>query len=447
MPIDRIEREVEALPFGAGLNKFGTIRKGLPPDSAGRMTDLTYFRSTFYPEYAGLASAFDEMFGSQPETIEPLFLIGDTALEAFDYWMEEHTKTKTIHKCDEITQVQHFVPATGKNSFEPTACIRGENHDGCKCKPTARFHVILPEFCRLVSRIGYFTVHTTSIYDIISLRRYLKDIETMNGGRVSGIPLILGRAERDVSVPKPNGKALGDRMIVKKSLLYISPVEGYVSNVLLPAYTDHAYALANGELQRDTGEVIEMAALPAHVEEDVLEVDPPHPPRAWDTEKVMAKTSSMFDAPDHQENAIRQMLDTGELNNDMDDSAAIAAISANRNRRTQEKIDAADAKKADEAQWASDPKTVAKFLKGAKDNFKFNTQHVLNALDGISPERDTPLESVDQFVGSRELAWAACIAHYLQYQRDRVATYLVGEKNDAMRAAVLHVIDIAVVPF
>lgn len=439
MPIVRIENEVESLPFGAGLNKFGNIRKGIRNETTGAMTDLRYFRSTFYPEYALLTEAFDELYGKQPEILAPLFLIGDTAIEAFDYWFEEHTKTKIIHQCDGEIQSKHFDKIQGVTSFESTACAA--KGDGCGCKPTARFHVILPEFCRLVSRIGFFTVHTTSIYDIMSLRRYLKDIETLNGGKVSGIPLILGRAEREISVPNTK-KGVGERMRLKKSLLYLSPTEGYVSNVLLPAYTDRPYALANGEsgkLDAETGEVYDTPALPATVpDEDILVIDPPHPEREWDTEWVSDKTSSMFErGPNHQENTITKMIADGELTDDMDNSAAVAAISANRHRRIQEKIDAADKKADDPAQWASDNKAVAAFLKGAKDKFKFNTKQVLDALSAITP---APLENVSEFTGTKQDAWAACIAAALQYDSNRLEAFFPGDENSEMRAAVMAII-------
>lgn len=437
MPVQRIEKQIEREPFGRGLRKFGNIRKGFRNPETGAMGDLTYFRTTFYEQPDGshdlLMGEFDALYGSQPAIFHNVFVVGDTAAQAFNYWMQEHTKTKLVHQCDEETQFKHFDAAAGRTVDTPIACARA-NGGQCGCKMVAWFDIILPDFCRQVGRVGYFTVHTQSEYDIWALRKWFRDIETLHQGSVSGIPLVLGRAPREVRIRYQDKNGQWQLKLDTKHLLFLEPSQGYVHNVLMPGYTARPYALESGKIDTD-GMIIEspntaqakfeqsfnqLDALPATVETDEEFVSSQHPARLWDEDRVKERTSPQFDHPTHQDNTLAKMIADGELTDDMTTEQAVIAVLENRRRRTAEKVAAAD---AGENHWTSDPKAVAGLVAGANDKFGMNTGEVIAALNYSLPDELT-LDSIEQFPGSKDEAWAACLAFNYSYSPDKIRAAL-----------------------
>jgi hypothetical protein len=62
--------------------------------------------------------------------------------------------------------------------------------------------VVIPE----LQSLAYLVVHTTSIIDIRNISEQLEAIRQINNGRIAGIPLVLRRRPKKVSVPGENGQ-------------------------------------------------------------------------------------------------------------------------------------------------------------------------------------------------------------------------------------------------
>lgn len=100
----------------------------------------------------------------------------------------------------------------------------------CKnCKPNAMLIVLL----RDVPRLAYYQIATTSIHNIVELTQQLNtcldNLEKITGKRrLTGVPFILKRLSREISVPKPNGDG---RMRMKKYLLQLEIDSQWVMNL------------------------------------------------------------------------------------------------------------------------------------------------------------------------------------------------------------------------
>lgn len=462
MPIVEIENALESLPFGAGLPKIADIRKGTRDEASGRMDDLDHFRVVFPDMFAHLAPLFVAKYGPNPVQIHNAFLVGETRQQAFTYWMEEHTKTRMLHQCDGQTQHKHYEPSIGKISAEPIACAAPE----CKCRYTGRMIFLLPDFSMETGYMGYFMLHTGSFWDIKSINGHLRDVELMNGDRVSGIPLTIYRAPTKIS--RPNPKKPGERMRTPAWLVHLMVSPGYTRNVFAPGISQTAYAIAAGELTPD-GEVIEQPALPAgdtstsdwddehggdydegegqfeELPDEVPGMETlPEPAQLWDWDAVGNRTSHMFDHQDHQENAFRKMIAAGELKPEMTDDEAVVAIGENRRRRTAEKVREAEEKAAaGDAPWNADNKNVAAFIAAAQKRFNLNFGQVVDALNRDSAEKET-INGIQDYHGNKERAWACCIAMFAGYSIDKLAAVPL---DDATRALVTEVIRTSLQPF
>jgi len=98
-----------------------------------------------------------------------------------------------------------------------------------QCKPNAMLIVLL----RDVPRLAYYQIATTSIHNIVELTQQLNtcldNLEKITGKRrLTGVPFILKRIARDISVPKPNGEG---RMRTKKYLLQLEIDSEWVMNL------------------------------------------------------------------------------------------------------------------------------------------------------------------------------------------------------------------------
>lgn len=195
MPIPGL-RDQQAVSFP----KIGDIRKGAPKLANGQVgPDLTYFR---YAPIVGeeLAEAtFHEVYGDEPRAINVL-LPFDEISRNFETYMERHTAGALQcrgdiegGKCfmwrDKAGEIRHIPKDC------PTPICKG-------CKETGRLKIIIPE----LQRLGYVTVHTTSIWDIIELTRNLGALRKLTGNGLKGIPLVLKRRPRSVSTPRKGGK-------------------------------------------------------------------------------------------------------------------------------------------------------------------------------------------------------------------------------------------------
>lgn len=216
--------------FGSGLPLIARMYKGdeRPADGKRPGADLTYFRVEFEPQFEHLRELWTEMYGAEPTEFSGVFLAGATVDEAFSTWLEEWTATTLLHRCDGEHQVQWFDTRINAYSRAKVMCAK-DSTGGCKCQRIGRLNLIMPDFVEAAGVLGYIAVATHSINDIITIHRYLSDIERMYG-RLTGVPFVFGRAQKDVSTPKENG----GRRKVKKSLLYLHVTPEFTQEHLLP---------------------------------------------------------------------------------------------------------------------------------------------------------------------------------------------------------------------
>ena len=279
MPIPGL-RDEQNLSFP----KIGDIRKGAKKLENGQVgPDLTYFR---YVPVTGeeLAEArFHEVYGDEPRAINVL-LPFDEIGRNFETFMERHTAGALQCRGD-IEGGKCIMwrdKATGKMQHTPKDCPAPI----CKgCKETGRLKIIIPE----LQRLGYVTVHTTSIWDIIELTRNLGALRKLTGNGLKGIPLVLKRRPRSISTPWKSGK----RARREKWLLSIEADQRWVKAQLtamevaaLPA-VDYARIgpptpdpEEAGEwvyINEETGEIVDEQWKPAEAEAPSLPAKEPEP--------------------------------------------------------------------------------------------------------------------------------------------------------------------------
>jgi len=226
-----IKRFTEMKPLGAGLPRIAKLYKGdeRPEEGNRPGKDLNYFRIEFEEPYAHLRPVWEMMYGKEPAVFENVFFPAPTIDEAMESWMEEWVASKRLHQCDGDEQHTWYNAELGIQSTARIPCAS----PACKCKHTGRLKLWMPDFMQEAGVFGYLALNTHSQYDILTLVGYMHDILRLHG-RLDGVPFILGRAPREVSVPKPNGKP-GERIKVKKSLLYLRVTEVFARHILIPA--------------------------------------------------------------------------------------------------------------------------------------------------------------------------------------------------------------------
>lgn len=200
----------------ASFPQIGILRKGAPKPERGPGRDLKYFR--FDTDDQDAASAFRTVYGDEPTSIR-VYLPFASAAENFEAWQEHWTAGALQHRCDGETCVlwlngqrysQQAVPC-------PHRALSKDERD--RCKPTGRLKVVIPE----LRRLAYVTVLTGSIHDIIALTEQLTALEQLRGN-LRGIPMILRRTPREISMPSSNGK----RARIEKWLISIEAAPSWV---------------------------------------------------------------------------------------------------------------------------------------------------------------------------------------------------------------------------
>lgn len=197
----------------ASFPEIGQIRKGAKKTDANKPgPDLDHFR---FVADTQTMRAFAESFGDKPQEIRFLSPF-DTAAEVFEAWKEEYAAGGLKHRCDGQTCVTWLQP-DGRYSTTPKPCPGG-------CKQVGRLKIIIRE----LNRLGFVTVHTTSIWDILTIQQNLFAIELLRGS-LRGIPLILKRVKRAISTPSGTN---GQRARREKWLLSIEAAPEWVERQL-----------------------------------------------------------------------------------------------------------------------------------------------------------------------------------------------------------------------
>ena len=174
----------------AAFPEIAQIRKGAPKTDLKKPgPDLDYFR--FVTPDQSLASVFASEFGNQPQEIRFISPFNTTS-EVFEAWREAYTASSLQHRCDGRMTVRTLTP----NGYtdNPMPCPGG-------CKQVGRLKIVIPT----LKRLGFVTVHTTSIWDILTIYQNLMALEMLRGS-LRGIPLVLRRVKRAISTPNGNGQ-------------------------------------------------------------------------------------------------------------------------------------------------------------------------------------------------------------------------------------------------
>ena len=235
MPINGITDKQAAFP------EIGQIRKGAKKtDEKKPGIDLDYFRFVADTE---TMRAFKELFGDKPQEIRFLSPFNTTA-EVFEAWKEEYAASSLKHRCDGETCVRWLQP-NGQYSTEPKKCPGG-------CKQTGRLKIVIPQ----LKRLGFVTVHTTSIWDILTIHQNLSAIEMLRGS-LRGIPLVLKRVKRAISTPSGSN---GGRARREKWLLSIEAAPEWVEKQLAGMQQTALLQAANEPLMLSAGNIAEIEA-------------------------------------------------------------------------------------------------------------------------------------------------------------------------------------------
>lgn len=193
---------------GLAFPQIGSIRKGAAKDANANRpgADLPYFRMDFDEREVAAIAKFAALYPDGKPTDIKIVLPFDDIERVWNPWREAYAAGALIHRCDGEYVNYAINPQTGERVVMNWANAQGErvkcniqNHANKqqRCKPTGRLMVIVPE----LERLAYLTVHTTSIHDIGNISDQLAAIREMNGGHISGVPLILRRRPVEISTP------------------------------------------------------------------------------------------------------------------------------------------------------------------------------------------------------------------------------------------------------
>lgn len=259
---------------GSGLPRIATLYKGGEKrertNAKGETylifgEDLNYFRVEFAPEFEHLRTLWESMYSDTPDSFENVLLAAPKTDDAFTCWKEEWDGAGTlIHRCNGESQSVWLDRGTGNHCSYKTPCA-ANGTPACKCVPTGRLNLLLTDFVDASGVLGYVAITTHSINDILTLTRYLRDIEALYG-TLWGVPFTFGRAARELSAPKTEkgGKRTGERMKITKSLMFLYVRADFTQRVLLPALVStmlpapapNTPLLETGDIASDGGNIV-----------------------------------------------------------------------------------------------------------------------------------------------------------------------------------------------
>lgn len=315
MPIRGLTDDTRKYTPADGLPMLGRIFKGdkqrphpNPKKAADGIKiagrDLDHFRVEFAPTFAHLQPEWMQMYGNHPRSINGVFLLGLTPDEAFPTWYEAWSKTALLSRCDGETQVRHF--AGGRYSSTPRPCQC--NPDNRTCKPVGRLPIVIRPFSA-VAGIGYFLLVTHSIHDIEEINSTISGTMKIHQDKILGIPFVLGRQEKEISMPKEDGS----RVMVKKWMIYLHPDPAFTTQTIsaieagysapqLPAGAPQSAVQAATGVDISAGAALMTAgaaALSHSILDDVVEADsmiadePPTPPQQRNVLRVDCSIKSV----------------------------------------------------------------------------------------------------------------------------------------------------------
>lgn len=249
MPIKGLTDRGQAFP------QIGTIRKGDKKTENKPGKDLTYFRVEIDEREKEAIASFDKAYGPKPTDLNVLLPFNE--IEKFwDAWRELYNTGALVHRCDGEFVNYEIDPVSGQvlvrdwlnDQGERVACKLQKHPDKRKrCRPVGRLKVVIPE----LGRLGYFTLNTTSLFDVIHISEQLGALAQINNGQMAGVPMILKRRPAMVSTPitdKETGQT--KRARVEKWLISIEAnpkwVAAKIKSMHLAALPEFARPLIDG---------------------------------------------------------------------------------------------------------------------------------------------------------------------------------------------------------
>lgn len=203
---------------GLSFPEIGQIRKGIKvekirPDGSKYTVpkDLDYFRVEFDEQEQETAARFVTKYGEQPQEIN-IILPFDEIERCWDAWLEAYTSGRMVARADGERFIFWVDTETGlpkvKNGepltrYEPGQAVgKTKKGEDIFASPVGRLKIIVPE----LARAAYLTAHTTSAHDISNISRQLAAFKQLNGGVIKGIPLVLRRRPKGISIPMEDGQ-------------------------------------------------------------------------------------------------------------------------------------------------------------------------------------------------------------------------------------------------
>lgn len=288
MPIIQMTRREDVIPKFPDLGK---IRKGGPKTEANRPgPDLSYWR--FTSERPEVQAAFAVAYPGQPKLIEA-YLPFPSMEENWQTWCEEYDAGGLRHRCDGVTMYRWRKNDGAYQDGEQPCPFNGHPELRTKarpgCKQVGRLYLIIPQLIR-AGFVGFVTMETHSINDLVSITACLMDAER-KAGKLSGILFSVLRVPQTISTPawKEEDKAAGKRARVSKSLVKIVPAADWVM-----AQLDHQHA---EQMSLAAGQVLQLPAGNGIDDEDELDdewedVERPSLPDAVDAEWASIPTAT-----------------------------------------------------------------------------------------------------------------------------------------------------------
>lgn len=269
---------------GLSFPEIGQIRKGAKKTTNAPGKDLTYFRTEFDEKETKAAETFYRIYGDKPQAIRIILPFNEID-RMWDAWLEAYTAGRMVARSDgefytyrvdtktgEIIVKNGINVKTGQKEPYLEDVPAGYDYKGNKvfCKPVGRLKVILPE----LERAAYLTVMTTSIHDIANISDQLRAFATLNRGQIAGIPLILRRRPKAISVPKKDG----GRARMKKYMLSIEADPEWVKMALQEtkrlALPGNGFALPEADYPLlDEGDLGDIDELPVDSDDGELETE------------------------------------------------------------------------------------------------------------------------------------------------------------------------------
>ena len=226
---------------GLSFPEIGQIRKGQKEERQRKdgskykiPVDLDYFRVEFDEQEQDTANKFLGVYGPEPQEIN-IILPFDEIERCWDAWLEAYTAGRMVARSDGNrftylvdTGAGEIIVKNGE-PFKPYQEGQevGKDYEGKSvfCKPVGRLKIIVPE----LARAAYMTVITTSVHDIGNLSMQLEAFKQLNNGVIKGIPLVLRRRPKPISVPTKDG----GRVRMEKWLLAIEADPAWVRGKLI----------------------------------------------------------------------------------------------------------------------------------------------------------------------------------------------------------------------